>query len=194
MNNYQLPHLAYPYDALEPYFDRQTMEIHHQKHHQTYLNNLNQVLEKYPQLAQRKLEDLLRTPPASTIDPKDLTFFKNNAGGYLNHNLFWQILGPQKETDANLVAEIEKAFSSVDEFKKIFAQAAISHFGSGWAWLVRTSEGNLKVYSLPNQDTPYQNNDTPLITLDLWEHAYYLKYQNRRAEYVENWWDVLKLL
>lgn len=169
------------------------MEIHHQKHHQGYLNNLNQILEKYPSLGSGQLEDLLRTPPAN-LPEKDLTFFKNNAGGYLNHNFFWPIMGPQKETDQRLVDEIKKAFGTVEDFKKAFAQTALTHFGSGWAYLVRTPTGELKIYSLPNQDTPYQNNDTPLLALDVWEHAYYLKYQNRRADYIANWWHVLKLL
>lgn len=193
MKLYTLPNLPYPYDALEPYIDKTTMEIHHQKHHQGYLNNLNQILEKYPSLGSGQLESLLQTPPLN-LPEKDLTFFKNNAGGYLNHNFFWQIMGPQKEIDQKLVDAIKKAFGTVEDFKKAFTQAAVSHFGSGWAWLVRTPSGELKIHSLPNQDTPYQNNDIPLMALDVWEHAYYLKYQNRRAEYVEHWWNVLKLI
>ena len=124
---------------------------------------------------------------------------KNNGGGHLNHSLFWKIMGPQKEIDQTLIDEITKEFGLVEEFKKIFAQTAISHFGSGWAWMVRDEAGKLKIYSLPNQDSPlisppHLNPHTPIIGLDVWEHAYYLKYQNRRAEYVENWWNVLKLI
>ncbi|MEK7611099.1 MAG: superoxide dismutase [Patescibacteria group bacterium] len=194
MNTYSLPNLPYPYDALEPAIDRTTMEIHHQKHHQAYLNNLNTMLEKYPALVEQKLEEFLRTPPTSVVNKADLNFFKNNAGGFLNHNFFWTILGPQKEIDEKLRGEVENKFGSLTNFKIEFTKTAVSHFGSGWAWLVRDPQGELKIYSLPNQDTPYQNDDTPLLTLDLWEHAYYLKYQNRRAEYIENWWTILKLL
>ncbi|MBI4010405.1 MAG: superoxide dismutase, partial [Candidatus Aenigmarchaeota archaeon] len=190
---------SYSYDALEPCIDSKTMEIHHVKHHQGYIDKLNTVLEKYPDLLQRKLEDLagdLHNLPMSEEDKKIL---KNNGGGHLNHSLFWQIMGPSKEINGALVEEIKKEFGSVKEFKTIFSQAAVSHFGSGWAWLVRDDSGKLKIYSLPNQDSPlmhppHLNGHTPIICLDVWEHAYYLKYQNRRQEYVENWWKVLKLI
>lgn len=191
---YELSPLPYPYDALEPYIDARTMEIHHTKHHQTYIDKLNAVLEKYPALADRKLEDLLRELSQLPVEEVDRTALKNHGGGHLNHTLFWQIMGPQKEADEELIEEIKKTFGSVEEFKKVFTQAAISHFGSGWAWLARDESGGLKVYSLPNQDSPHLKNHTPILGLDVWEHAYYLQYQNRRAEYIENWWKILKLI
>lgn len=203
---YELPKLNYAYDALEPYIDARTMEIHHTRHHQGYIDKLNAVLEKYPEFADKKLENLLRELSSLPVEEADRTAIKNHGGGHLNHALFWQIMGPQKEADEKLAEEIKKTFGSVEEFKKVFTQTAASHFGSGWAWLARPSfEQNLggrardeseglKVYSLPNQDSPYLKNHTPILGLDVWEHAYYLKYQNRRAEYIENWWSVLKLL
>lgn len=191
---YELPKLSYAYDSLEPYIDVRTMEIHHTKHHQTYIDKLNAVLEKYPAFADRKLEDLLRELPRLSVEEADRTAIKNHGGGHLNHTLFWQIMGPQKEVDEGLTEDMQKTFGSVDEFKKVFTQAAASHFGSGWAWLVKDEQDKLKVYSLPNQDSPYLKNHTPVIGLDIWEHAYYLKYQNRRPEYIENWWKVLRLL
>jgi Fe-Mn family superoxide dismutase len=170
------------------------MEIHHTKHHQAYIDKLNAVLEKYPVLAEKKLEDLLRELSSLPVEEADRTAIKNHGGGHLNHSLFWQIMGSQKEIDQELIGEIEKTFGSVDEFKKVFTQTAMAHFGSGWAWLARDQGGVLKVYSLPNQDSPYLKGHTPLIGLDIWEHAYYLKYQNRRQEYVNSWWSVLKNL
>ncbi|OGG26844.1 superoxide dismutase [Candidatus Gottesmanbacteria bacterium RIFCSPLOWO2_01_FULL_39_12b] len=191
---YQLPLLEYPYNALEPYIDAQTMEIHHTKHHQAYIDNLNKVLEKYPKIEGQKLEDLLKSLNTLTMDERDKKMLRNHGAGHLNHTLFWQIMGAKKELDEKLVAEVIKEFGTIDEFKKLFNQTALSHFGSGWAWLVRNKEGKLAIYSLPNQDSPYINGHTPLIGLDVWEHAYYLKYQNRRADYIANWWNVLKLI
>ncbi|OGD29737.1 superoxide dismutase [Candidatus Azambacteria bacterium RIFCSPHIGHO2_01_FULL_44_55] len=192
---YELPKLPYSYDALEPSIDAKTMEIHHTKHHQGYIDKLNAVIEKYPGLQDQKLEDLLKNLQAiEQMEESDKTILKNNGGGHLNHSLFWQMMAPAKEVDKNLLVEIEKTFGYLDEFKKTFTQAAVGQFGSGWAWLVRNEAGKLDVYSLPNQDSPYLKGHTPIIGLDVWEHAYYLKYQNRRAEYVENWWKVLKLL
>lgn len=191
---YNLPSLPYAYNALEPYIDARTMEIHHTKHHQTYVNNLNSVLEKYPRIAEEKLEDLLKNIDTLKVDEKDRKFFRNNGGGHINHSFFWTIMGPKKEIDVKLQEEIKKEFGTVEEFKKLFTETATKHFGSGWAWLVRDEAGKLAVYSLPNQDSPYSKNHTPVITLDLWEHAYYLKYQNRRAEYIAAWWNVLKLI
>src|SRR3989338_4372285 len=192
---YELPKLPYSYDALEPSIDAKTMEIHHTKHHQGYIDKLNAVIEKYPGLQDQKLEDLLKNFQAiEQMEESDKTILKNNGGGHLNHSLFWQMMAPAKEVYKNLLVEIEKTFGYLDEFKKTFTQAAVGQFGSGWAWLVRNEAGKLDVYSLPNQDSPYLKGHTPIIGLDVWEHAYYLKYQNRRAEYVENWWKVLKLL
>ena len=191
---YSLPPLPYSYDSLEPYIDAQTMEIHHSKHHQAYITNLNAVLAKYPQIADRKLEELMENLSQQPFSEADKTFFKNNGGGHLNHRFFWQIMGKEKQTDEKLTEEIKKKFGSLEEFKKLFSQTAVSQFGSGWAWLVRNKQGNLDVYSTANQDSPHLQGDIPLIGLDVWEHAYYLKYQNRRNEYVENWWHIMKLL
>lgn len=191
---HELPKLAYAYDALEPHIDAQTMEIHHIKHHQAYIDKLNGVLEKYPDLQNVPVDDLLRNLPALQMDEADKVVIKNHGGGHANHSLFWQIMGPKKEVDAKLVDDISKEFGSVDEFKKKFTQAALGHFGSGWAWLACDENTKLQVYSLPNQDSPHLKGHKPLIGLDVWEHAYYLKYQNRRAEYIEAWWNVLKLV
>ncbi len=191
---YKLMSLPYSYDALEPYIDAKTIEIHYSKHHQTYVNNLNSVLEKYPDLTDKKLENLILNLETLPFEEKDKMFFKNNAGGVINHNLYWEIMGPKKEVDEILVSEIKKEFGSIEEFKKIFGDIALKHFGSGWAWLVKDSENKLQIYSLPNQDSPYMKNHIPIIGLDVWEHAYYLKYQNRRNEYIEAWWNVLKLI
>jgi Fe-Mn family superoxide dismutase len=195
---YTLPNLEYTYDALEPYIDAQTMEIHYTKHHQAYIDKLNEVLDKYPDLAERTLEDLLVDLHNLPMTENDKKIFKNNACGHLNHSLFWKVMGPSKVVDDQLVEEIEKSFGSLEEFKKIFSQVAITHFGSGWAWLVRDDAQKLKIYSLPDHDSPilhppHLNGHTPIFCLDVWEHAYYLKYQNRRAEYVNNWWNVFKL-
>ncbi len=190
---YQLPKLEYSYNALEPYIDARTMEIHHSKHHQAYIDNLNTVLEKYPQLAEERLEELMLKLDKLEMDEKDRVALRNHGGGHLNHTLFWQIMGPKKQLDEKLVLEIKKTFASLEEFKNQFSQAALTRFGSGWAWLVRDKAGELKIYSTANQDSPLLTGDTPIIGLDVWEHAYYLHYQNRRAEYIKAWWNVLKL-
>ncbi len=194
-----LPKLPYAYDALEPYIDAQTMEIHYTKHHQAYIDKLNAVLEKYPDLAKKSLEDLIGNLHDLPMNEEDRKTLKNNGGGHVNHSLFWQIMGPKKEVNQVLLEEIKKEFGSVEEFKKNFSDIAAKHFGSGWAWLVRDESGKLKIYSLPNQDSPlmhppHLNGHTPVLGLDVWEHAYYLKYQNRRQEYIDAWWKVLKLL
>jgi len=191
---HELPRLAYAYNALEPYIDAATMEVHYSKHHQKYLDNFNAVLEKYPDLQELSGEDILKKISTLQVDEKDRIAIKNNGGGYVNHSFFWSILGPQKELNQALTEEITKEFGSIDEFKKAFTQASVGHFGSGWSWLVRDENDKLKVYSLPNQDSPLSLGHTPLIALDLWEHAYYLKYQNRRPEYVDNFWNVLKII
>ena len=191
---YLLTPLPYSYDSLEPYIDVKTMEIHHTKHHQGYINNLNNVLEKYPQIAGNKLEDLMENLDKQPFDEKDKTIFRNNGGGHLNHSFFWTIMSPGKEFDENLVSDAKREFGSINEFKKLFTAAAMGRFGSGWAWLVLDKNKKLKVYSTANQDSPYLTGDIPVIGLDVWEHAYYLKYQNRRNEYIENWWNVLKLV
>jgi len=188
---YSLPQLPYSYDALEPYIDKMTMEIHHTKHHQAYINNLNSALEKYSEFHNLELEEILKN--LNQLPEEIRTAVRNNGGGHYNHTLFWEIMRPNSggEPKGKLKEEIEKNFRSFEEFKKLFSETAIKHFGSGWAWLVITSDKKLKVYSLLNQDNPLINGDIPIMGLDVWEHAYYLKYQNRRAEYIEAWWHVV---
>lgn len=190
--SFTLPKLAYAYDALEPFIDAKTMEVHHSKHHQTYTDNFNAVLAKYPALEKMSAEEILKNLNTLEVEEKDGIAIKNHGGGYLNHKIFWESMAPKKEIDTALVEEIKKTFGSVEEFKKLFTEAAMKQFGSGWAWLVIDEKGALKIYSLPNQDSPYTFGHTPVFCLDVWEHAYYLQYQNRRAEYVEKWWNVLK--
>ncbi len=186
-----LPPLPYAYDALEPHIDARTMEIHHTKHHQAYVNNLNKALEKYPELHDKPVEELLRH--INSV-PEDIrTAVRNNGGGHANHSLFWTIMSPNGGgTPAGELADaINAAFGSFDAFKEQFSKAAATRFGSGWAWLALTAFGKLIVYSTPNQDSPYMDGYTPLLGLDVWEHAYYLNYQNRRADYIAAWWNVV---
>ena len=187
--NYQLPNLPYAYDALEPYIDAQTMIIHHTKHHQAYVDNLNGALAKHPEIT-LNLEALLKDLDNVPADIRNVV--RNNGGGVFNHNLFWTILAPARgqTPSGDLLAAIAKAFGSLDNFKTEFETAAKTRFGSGWAWLIVDADKNLKVVSTPNQDTPL-NEGTPILNLDVWEHAYYLKYQNRRPEYVGNFWNVV---
>jgi Fe-Mn family superoxide dismutase len=189
-----LPPLQYPYDTLEPYIDETTMRIHHTKHHQTYIDKLNIVLEKYEPIKNTPIEELLRSLKTFEMDEKDRTALRNNGGGHVNHTFFWSIMGPKKKIDMMLVERIDKTYGSVDNFKKQFTELAVNHFGSGWVWLAETGKNDLTMYTTLNQDSPYLAGHTPKIALDIWEHAYYLKYQNRRAQYVANWWNVLKLL
>ena len=187
---FELPKLPYAEDALEPYIDAQTMNIHHTKHHQTYINNLNAALEKHPELANKSLEDLLSDLNAV---PEDIrTAVRNNGGGTWNHNMFWEIMGPKMSPtpSGDLMQALEASFGSFDAFKEEFTKAATTRFGSGWAWLVKRGEG-LAVISMPNQDVPLSEGMMPILGLDVWEHAYYLKYQNRRPEYIANWWNVV---
>ena len=191
---FELPKLNYAYDALEPYIDAKTMEIHHTKHHQGYTDKLNTALAKYPELENMSIEEILQNIKTLAVDEADRTAIQNNGGGYINHKLFWEIMGPEKEVNESLVEKINETFGSIDEFKKLFSDTAAKRFGSGWAWLVSDSDGNLEIYSTPNQDSPFMQGHTPIIGLDVWEHAYYLKYQNKRPDYIENWWKALKVL
>ncbi|WP_448593322.1 superoxide dismutase [Thermoflexus hugenholtzii] len=186
-----LPPLPYPYDALEPYIDAQTMEIHHTRHHQAYVNNLNAALEKYPELQDVPVETLLRNLPSVPEDIREAV--RNNGGGHLNHSMFWTLMKPGGggEPSGALAEAIAKAFGSFANFKELFTKAAMGRFGSGWAWLSMTAFGKLVVHSTPNQDNPVMEGLIPLLGLDVWEHAYYLKYQNRRADYVQAWWNVV---
>lgn len=191
---FTLPKLNYSYDALEPFVDALTMEIHHSKHHQTYITNFNAILEKYPALQTLSGEEILKNLNTLEISEEDRKKIKNHGGGTVNHSFFWEIMGPAKELNEKLIADINTEFGSLEKFKADFTQSAIGQFGSGWAWLVYDENAKLKIYSLPNQDSPLTIGHTPMICLDIWEHAYYLKYQNRRADYVNNWWNVLKLI
>jgi Fe-Mn family superoxide dismutase len=190
---HSLPPLPYAFDALEPSIDAQTMQIHHGKHHQTYVNNLNTALEKAPELQDRPLEELLAT--LNGVPEAVRTAVRNNGGGHWNHSLFWQIMAPNAggEPSGALGAAIDRAFGGFAKFKEQFAAAAAGRFGSGWAWLLRDGNG-LSITSTPNQDNPLMDGKQAgdiLLGLDVWEHAYYLKYQNRRPDYVGAWWNVV---
>ena len=188
---YQLPKLPYSYDALEPHIDARTMEIHHTKHHQTYINNVNAALEKHPALADKSVEDLIRDLNAV---PEDIrTVVRNNGGGHANHSMFWTIMAPKAggEPSGGLAEAIKSAFGGFDSFKDQFSKAAAGRFGSGWAWLSVDGSGKLVVTSTPNQDSPLSEGLKPVLGLDVWEHAYYLNYQNRRPDYIAAWWNVV---
>ena len=176
-------------DALEPFIDKETMQLHHDKHHQTYADKLNLALEKYPKLYEQSLESLLSNLEAVPGDIR--TAVKNHGGGVANHNLFWKMLAPKQEASETIKQALSQSFGNFERFKDQFTQTALNHFGSGWVWLVKDATGKLKIYSLPNQDSPLSQGDTPILALDIWEHAYYLKYQNRRAEYIQAWWNVV---
>jgi Fe-Mn family superoxide dismutase len=185
-----LPPLPYAHDALEPHIDKQTMEIHHGKHHQAYVTNLNAALEKHPELQSKSVEDLIRN--ISSV-PEDIrTAVRNNGGGHANHSMFWQIMGPKAGgAPTGAIADALKAsFGSFDAFKEQFAKAGVGRFGSGWVWVI-DSGGKLTIESTPNQDNPLMDGKKPVFGLDVWEHAYYLKYQNRRPDYISAWWNVV---
>lgn len=187
---FTLPELAYAYDALEPHIDARTMEIHHTKHHQAYINNANAALEGHP-MASKSVEEVLQNLDAVPADKKQAII--NNAGGHANHSLFWTVLAPNAggSPTGDLAAAIDSTFGSFDTFKEKFATAAATRFGSGWAWLVVNKDGGLEVTSTANQDSPLMNGQTPILGLDVWEHAYYLNYQNRRPDYVKSFWNVV---
>lgn len=192
---YTLPELGYAYDALEPHFDKETMEIHHSKHHQTYVNNSNDLLAKLPEAFQNLSVDEL-TARIGELPADKQTAARNNVGGHFNHTMFWQTLKQGTELKGSLKEAIERDFGSVDEFKAKFEEAAKTRFGSGWAWLV-VENGKLAVVSTPNQDSPLMGKEIagcsgyPIIGLDVWEHAYYLKFQNRRPDYIQAFWHVV---
>lgn len=187
---FELPSLPYAFDALEPYIDAQTMEIHHDKHHNGYVSKLNAALEKYPNLANKSLDDLVGK---LNEVPEDIrTAVRNNGGGHYNHSIFWTVMSPNGggEPKGDLAQAISGTFGSFASFKDKFSSEAAGRFGSGWAWL-GLKGGSLAVISMPNQDVPLMEGLTPILGLDVWEHAYYLKYQNRRPEYISNWWNVV---
>lgn len=184
-----LPQLPYDYNALEPYIDEQTMQIHHQKHHQGYVDKLNAALDNYPELQEKKPEELISNLSAI---PEDIRIVvRNNGGGHVNHSFFWPLLKKDVTCEGEIKAAIEKSFGSFDEFKTVFSEAAKNQFGSGWAWLVLDENGKLAVTSTPNQDNPLSENKKPILGIDVWEHAYYLKYQNKRPDYIENFFQVI---
>ena len=187
---FELPKLPYAYEALEPFIDAQTMNLHHTKHHQTYVTNLNGAIEKRPELSSWSLDDLVARLAEVPEDVRGVV--RNHGGGTLNHNIFWEVMAPNAggEPTGALAKAIEADFGGFANFKAEFEKAAIGRFGSGWAWLAKQG-GKLVVVSTANQDNPLTDGLTPLMGIDVWEHAYYLKYQNRRPEYVSNWWNVV---
>ncbi len=188
---HELPKLPYAYDALEPHIDKETMTLHHDKHHQAYVTNLNAAIEKHPELASKSAQDLIRDLNAV---PEDIrTAVRNNGGGHVNHSMFWNLMKPGGggAPTGRIGEAIASTFGDFEAFKKAFNEAGTKQFGSGWVWLVRTSAGKLEIASTPNQDNPMSSGGKPIFGNDVWEHAYYLKYQNRRADYLAAWWNVV---
>lgn len=188
---FTLPPLRYDYKALEPHIDAATMQFHHDKHHATYVKNLNDAVSKYPQLKNKTAEQLIQSLNSLPEDIRKTV--RNNGGGHINHTMFWEIMGPNGggEPKGAIAEAITKSFGSFDNFKKEFNEAGTKRFGSGWAWLVRTKDGKLQVTSTANQDSPLMEGMYPIMGNDVWEHAYYLKYQNKRADYLTAWWNVV---
>jgi Fe-Mn family superoxide dismutase len=188
---FEVEPLQYDYNALEPYIDEQTMRLHHDKHYATYVTNLNGAIDKHPELGNKGLEELIR---GINDVPEDVrTVVRNNGGGALNHAMFWRIMGPNKggEPTGAIAGVINQNFGGFENFKAQFNDAGAKRFGSGWAWLIRTSGGQYQITSTANQDSPFMDGNYPIFGNDVWEHAYYLKYQNRRPEYLQNWWNVI---
>lgn len=188
---FTVPPLPYPYNALEPFIDTKTMEIHHDKHHAKYVNELNAAIEKHPELYTKNVEELVKSWPTLSEDIRNAV--RNNAGGHLNHSLFWRWMTPRKtQPTGKLLAEITRRFGSLQDFKSQFAKAAQKVFGSGWTWLcLDPHQKDLVIVTTPNQDNPITNGLSPILGLDVWEHAYYLKYTNKRDEYLDNWWNIV---
>ncbi len=187
---FTLPALPYAYDALEPHIDAKTMEIHHTKHHQAYVNNLNAAVDKAPELQGKSLDDLMKS--INTVPEAVRTAVRNNGGGHWNHSMFWELMTPHDgaEPTGKLADAIKASFGDFTKFKEQFAAAGIGRFGSGWAWLI-SDGGKLSITSTPNQDNPLMEGKKAILGLDVWEHAYYLKYQNRRPDYITAWWNVV---
>lgn len=187
---HEVPSLPYKYSDLEPYIDEETMRIHHTKHHQAYVDKLNAALERYPDLQRKSIHDLMAD--LSAIPEEIRPVVQNNGGGHLNHLMFWEMVGPAGTSPhEQTISLIDAAFGSLDNFKAKFKEAALGRFGSGWAWLVLTPERTLQIITTQNQDTPWSEGKRPVLGIDVWEHAYYLKYQNRRADYIEAFWNVV---
>jgi len=189
--SYTLPPLPYAFDALEPHIDARTMEIHHDKHHAAYVNNLNNALKDNPELAAKPVNELIAD--LASVPEGIRPAVRNNGGGHSNHTFFWEIMGPGKggAPVGTLAEAITKTFGSYDEFKAKFEAAGVGRFGSGFVWLIVNKQGQLEIISLPNQDSPYMDGNKPVIANDVWEHAYYLHYQNRRPDYLKAWWNVV---
>ncbi len=188
---FKLPELPYPFDALEPHIDARTMQIHHDTHHAAYIEKLNAALEKAPNFREKSIEEIVKSPDLLPAEVRAAV--RNNGGGHYNHSLFWTMMSPNGggSPQGALSNEIERTFGSFDSFREKFSATAVGHFGSGWAWLGLDSSGKLALFSMPNQDAPLLHGAKPLLGLDVWEHAYYLKYQNRRPEYVAAFWNVV---
>ena len=188
---HEVPPLPYDYAALEPYIDAQTMTLHHDKHHATYVTNLNNALQKYSQLQNKSAEELIRDIKSVPDDIR--TAVRNNGGGHVNHSMFWKIMKPKGggPPTGKIADEIKSAFGGFEDFQKLFNDTGAKQFGSGWVWLVRNASGKLQVLSTPNQDNPMMDGHYPIMGNDVWEHAYYLKYQNKRADYLAAWWNVV---
>jgi Fe-Mn family superoxide dismutase len=186
---HKLPELPYKYDALEPYIDARTMEIHHSRHHQAYVDKTNAALEKHSDLQKRSIEDLIAN--VHSLPEGIRTAIRNNGGGHLNHSFFWPLLKKDVPFEGEIAGAIKAKWGGLDEFKKLFSAAAAGQFGSGWAWLVVTRDGELRITATSNQDSPLSDGETPVLSLDVWEHAYYLKYQNRRPDYIEAFFNVI---
>lgn len=191
MTEHVLPKLPYEYNALEPHIDAKTMEIHHSKHHQAYVNNLNNALKDHPDLQQNTIEELVKN--LNSVPESIRNAVRNNGGGHLNHTFFWQVMEPGKggEPSGEFAEKIKSSFESFEKFKEKFAAAGVSRFGSGWAWLTVDKTGKLAIESTPNQDNPITEGRIPVLGVDVWEHSYYLKWQNRRADYIKEWWNVV---
>ena len=188
---FELPPLPYAYEALEAAIDKQTMQLHHDKHHAAYVTNLNKALESAPDLQGKSAEELIKN--LNAVPENIRTAVRNNGGGHVNHSMFWTIMGPNAggEPKAKLADDIQSGFGSFNDFKEKFAAAGAGRFGSGWAWLIKNKNGKLEIISTPNQDSPLMDGNTPILGVDVWEHAYYLKYQNRRPDYIKAWWNVV---
>ena len=188
---FKLPDLDYPYDALEPHIDKMTMEIHHTKHHQTYVDNLNKAVEGYKEYQEMDIKELIAK--LNSLPEEIKTAVRNNGGGHLNHSIFWKIMSPNGggEPIGEVAKKIDEDLGGFDKFKEEFKKAALGRFGSGWAWLVVSKDGKFEIVSTPNQDNPVSEGKEPLLGIDVWEHAYYLKYQNRRADYIDAWFNVV---
>jgi len=188
---FKLPELEYAYDALEPHIDKETMEIHHSKHHKTYVDNLNKALEGHENYQSMSIKDLIKS--LDELPEEIRTAVRNNGGGHLNHKMFWKIMSPNGGGNpvGEVAKKIDEDLGGFDKFKEDFKKAALGRFGSGWAWLVINADGKLAITSTPNQDNPISEGKKPILGIDVWEHAYYLKYQNKRPDYIDSWWNLV---